>query len=321
MEEINKFLNSNQWNQVIENYSKLSPQMPEIFKAQDRIAKNFSGISMALEIAKRMKQYSVKFDNPALSGIEAMSKAITLKTENLIPQTTIDAIALINQQHEKLFSKLEAMTDSLRVKPEVLAQINNLSSALSNISGQVAAIAAQRRDWTILDDFEEINAEMIEFSESLTEEVTEEQENQLLNLLSKTRNFTAKYKVKVSNILSIIMFLTHIHMYSDFIKVKPELATQQSVDEIAVKQDSGIHILKIIKEQTKQNKEYRITNRDCEVKLKPKSKTIVLSKLPKGFDLIVIQIHHKWVYVSFFDPKDNLPQSGWIMKKYLNKPD
>lgn len=307
MEEIYKFLKSNQWNQVIDNSLKLSSQMSEIFKNQDRLFKNLSGISMANEIAKNMKQYSIKFDNPALSGIEAMSKEITLKTENLIPQTTLDAIASINQQHEKLFSRIEAMTDSLRVKPEVLAQINNLSSALSNISGQVAAIAAQRRDWTIIDDFEEINAKTIEFSESLTEEVTEEQQNIFQKLLALISTFAAEYGVNGLRIINLIMLFASIHQYYYFLKEKPELATKQSVDQIAVKLDSLIHYMNIVKEQ---NKEYRITNRVCDVKLKPKSKTIVLSKLPEGFEVNVIQIQHKWVYVNYFDPKDNLPQTG-----------
>lgn len=318
MEEIYKFLKSNQWNQVIDNSLKLSSQMSEIFKNQDRLFKNLSGISMANEIAKNMKQYSIKFDNPALSGIEAMSKEITLKTENLIPQTTLDAIASINQQHEKLFSRIEAMTDSLRVKPEVLAQINNLSSALSDISGQVAAIAAQRRDWAIIDYFEEINKQTIEFSESLTEEVTEEQQNIFQKLLALISTFAAEYGVNGLRIINLIMLFASIHQYYYFLKEKPELATKQSVDQIAVKLDSLIHYMNIVKEQ---NKEYRITNRVCDVKLKPKSKTIVLSKLPEGFEVNVIQIQHKWVYVNYFDPKDNLPQTGWIMKKYLNKPD
>lgn len=318
MEEIYKFLKSNQWNQVIDNSLKLSSQMSEIFKNQDRLFKNLSGISMANEIAKNMNQYSIKFDNPALSGIEAMSKEITLKTENLIPQTTLDAIASINQQHEKLFSRIEAMTDSLRVKPEVLAQINNLSSALSNISGQVAAIAAQRRDWAIIDDFEEINAKTIEFSESLTEEDTEEQQNQFKELLALVSMFVKTLGNQSLLIINIILAIAGFHQYYYFLKEKPELATKQSVDQIAVKLDSLKHYMNIVKEQ---NKEYRITNRVCDVKLKPKSKTIVLSKLPMGFEVNLIQIQHKWVYVNYFDPKDNLPQTGWIMKKYLNKPD
>ena len=213
MEEIYKSSKLNQWNQVIENSSKLSSQMSEIIKTQDRLTKSFSGISMASEIAKNMKQYSIKFDNPALSAIEAMSKAITLKTENIIPKTTIDAIASINQQHEKLFSGLTAMTESLKIQSPVLAQFNNLSFALSAVSKQVAAIAAQQKDWTIIDDFEEINAKTIEFSESLTEEVTEEQQNIFQKLLALISTFAAEYGVNGLRIINLIMLFASIYQY------------------------------------------------------------------------------------------------------------
>ena len=111
-----------------------------------------------------------------------------------------------------------------------------------------------------------------------------------------------------------------IHQYMDFLQEKPELATKEEVKQIGIKQDSTIFFIQQITEQLKQAKEFRITNRPCVVKLKPKLKTITLTKLPVSFDVVVIQIHHKWVYVSYFDPKDNLPQTGWIRKKYLNKP-
>ena len=75
----------------------------------------------------------------------------------------------------------------------------------------------------------------------------------------------------------------------------------------------------MVNEQFKKAHEYLITNRKCEVKIKPKSKTLTLARLPKDFELVVVQIHHRWVFVSYIDPVDNLPQTGWILKKYLNK--
>lgn len=53
--------------------------------------------------------------------------------------------------------------------------------------------------------------------------------------------------------------------------------------------------------------------------LKPKSKTDLLNILPKGFDVIILQINHKWAFVSYINPKDNLMEKGWIMKKYLDR--
>lgn len=317
-------LKSVQWTQSIQKSLGLSSQLSEMFKAQESITKNLSGLSMATELAKSMQKHHRMFENPTLSAIDAMTKSLSLQTKFAIPQTTLDAITSINRQHEHLFGGIRAMTETLKIQSTVLAQINNLNFALSGISGQIAAIAAQQRNWTIIDDFEEVTEQAIEFSESLTQEITEEQQRQFQILLSLIVAFFNKHKTlgKVSfRVINIFLIIAGIHQYYDFLKEKPELATKAEVNQINIKQDSISHFIQIISEQLKQTKDYRITNRTCEVKLKPKTKTLTVSKLPKDFELVVLQVNHKWVLVSYFDPKDNLPQTGWIMKKYLNKPE
>jgi len=288
--------------------------------AQDKITKSLTGLSMASEIAKNMQKHLKMFENPTLSAIEKMSKSLNLQTKFAIPQSTLDALDSINHQHEQLFGGLRAMTEALKVQSPVIAQINNLNFALSGISGQIAAIAAQQRNWAIIDDYEEVTEQAIEFSESLTEEITEEQKRQFQILLKLVSAFVKKYGIQGLLIIDIILRFAGLHQYYDFLQQKPELPTKQEVNQIAIKQDSIIQFIGAVNEQLKSVKEYRITNRECKVKLKPKNKTLTVSKLPKDFELVVLQVNHKWVLVSFFDPKDNLPQTGWILKKYLNKP-
>lgn len=314
-------LKSVQWQQSIQKSLGLSSQLSEMFKAQESIAKNLSGLSMATELAKSMQKHHRMFENPTLSAIEAVTKSLSLQAKFSIPQTTLDAISSINRQHEQLFGGIRAMTEALKIQSPAIAQINNLNFALSGISGQIAAIAAQQRNWSIIDDFEEVTEQAIEFSESLTEEVTEEQKRQFQILLTLVSTFVKKYGVQGLLIIDIILRFAGLHQYYDFLQQKPELATKQEVNQIAIKQDSIIQFIGAVNEQLKIAKEYRITNRECEVKLKPKTKTLIVSKLPKDFELVVLQINHKWVLVSYFDPKDNLPQTGWIMKKYLDKPE
>src|SRR5690606_27509668 len=129
-------------------------------------------------------------------AIKAMTTSMSFPPKFVIPQTTIDSITAINRQHEQLFSGIRAMTEALNNQSPVLAQINNLNFALSGISGHVAAIAAQHKNWTIIDDFEEVSEQAIEFSESLTEEVTEEQKRQFQVLLSLILAFINKHKQK-----------------------------------------------------------------------------------------------------------------------------
>lgn len=313
-------LKSAQWHQGFQKSLGISSQLSEMFKVQDSIAKNLSGLSMASEIAKNMQIHQKMFENPTLSAIQQMSKSLNLQTKFAIPQSTLDALASINRQHEQLFGGLRTMAEALKVQSPAIAQINNLNFALSGISGQIAAIAAQQRNWAIIDDYEEVTEQAIEFSESITEEITEEQKRQFQILLTLVSAFVKKYGVQGLLIIDIILRFAGLHQYYDFLQQKPELPTKQEVNQIAIKQDSIIQFIGAVNEQLKNERQYRITNRECVVKLKPKNKTLTVSKLPKDFELVVLQVNHKWVLVSFFDPKDNLPQTGWIMKKYLNKP-
>jgi len=314
-------LKSVQWHQSIQKSLGLTSQLSEMMKAQERITRSLSGVSMITELAKSMQKHHKMFENPTLSAIEAMTKGLSLQSKFVIPQKTLDAISSINRQHEQLFGGIRAMTEALKIQSPALAQINNLNFALSGISGQIAAIAAQQRNWTIIDDFEEVTEQTIEFSESLTEEVTEEHQRQFQILLTLVSTFVKKYGVQGLLIIDIILRFATLHQYYDFLQQKPELPTKQEVNQIAFKQDSIIQFIGEVNEHLKIAKEYRITNRECEVKLKPKTKTLTVSKLPKDFELVVLQVNHKWVLVSYFDPKDNLPQTGWIMKKYLDKPE
>lgn len=309
-------LKSIQWHQSIQKSSGLTSQLSEMFNAQESITKNLSGLSMATELQKHHRMFA----NPTLSAIEAMTKGLSLQAKFAMPQTTLDAISSINRQHEQLFGGIRTMTEALKIQSPALAQINNLNFALSGISGQIATIAAQQRNWSIINDFEEVTEQAIEFSESLTEKVTEEQKRQFQILLTLVSTFVKKYGVQGLLIIDIILRFAGLHQYYDFLQQKPELATKQEVNQIAIKQDSIIQFIGAVNEQLKIAKEYRITNRECVVKLKPNTKTLIVSKLPKDFELVVLQINHKWVLVSYFDPKDNLPQTGWIMKKYLDKP-
>src|SRR5690606_21821652 len=271
-------LKSAQWHQSIQKSMGISSQLSEMFKVQDSIAKNLSGLSMASESAKNMQIHQKMFENPTLSAIQQMSKSLNLQTKFAIPQSTLDALASINRQHEQLFGGLRAMTEALKIQSPVIAQINNLNFALSGISGQIAAIAAQQKNWAIIDDYDEVTEQAIEFSESLTEEITEEQKRQFQILLTLVSAFVKKYGVQGLLIIDIILRFAGLHQYYDFLQQKPELPTKQEVNQIAIKQDSIIQFIGAVNEQLKSVKEYRITNRKCEVKLKPKHKTLTVSK-------------------------------------------
>lgn len=310
--------------QAINSLSGISMliELSKGMQQQDRLMKSFGGVSMLTELAKSMQEQK-KVLSPPFSAFDQLAKSMKSYSNFGIPQTTLDAITSINSQHEQLFGGIRAITNALRIQSPAITQINSLHFALSGISRQIAALAAQQKNWTIIEDFEEVTEKAIDFTEMLTEKVTEEQQRQFQLLLNLVVAFLKKHKaLGISALLIIDIFLrfADIHQYYDFLKNKPEPATKSDVNQISIKQDSVLYFISLLSQQFKNVNEYRITNRTCEIKLKPKSKAMTLAKLPTEFEVIVVQIHHKWVYISYFDPIDHLPQTGWIMKKYLDEP-
>jgi hypothetical protein len=302
MTNINDILKATQATQSIHKSLRVASHISEMLKMQNSISKSFSGLNMITEIAKGLKLQS-SLAQPALlameaftksasflpsrfgitqASIDAFSNSMNFPSRFAIPQTTIDAITSINRQHEQIFGSLRAMTDALKIQSPAIAQINNLHFALSGISGQIAAIAAQQKNWTILEDFDDVTEQTIEFTDTLNKELDEEQKRQFHTLLTLVLTFLSKHKhVGVSVLLTVDIFLRFagIHQYYDFLKQKPTLATKTEVSQISIKQDSILHFINAINEQLKQVKENRKTNRICEVKLKPKSKSIAIVKL------------------------------------------
>lgn len=297
----------------------LSSQLSEMFKAQEILSKNFSTINMAAEIAKSMKHHHKMFENSNLSAIEAMRKSIDFQSKFRIPQTTIDAIKSINRQHDQLFGPIRNLTQALAKNQSSFSQINNWQFAISNISGQLAAIAASQRKWNLIDDFEKITEEAVSLNERIFDEGGVTREG-----LDELRQFFQRIEIKVDKIdtdanalfwklLTLLSFILAVMGETRNWLPKPEYATRQEVETV-IKEQFTLYTQKL-----KEDKEFRITTKACKVMSKPRLKSIYLETLPRDFEVTVLHINHKWVYVSYFSPIDNLPQAGWIMKKYLAK--
>lgn len=314
-------LKSAQWHQSIQKSLGLSSQLSEMMKAQERITKSLSGVSMITELAKSMQQHHKMFENPTLSAIDAITKGLSIQSKFVIPQTTLDTISSINRQHEQLFGNLRSITEAINKNQAAFNQINSWQFAISGISGQLAAIAASQKKWNLIDDFEKITEEAVSLNERIFDEngVTKEGLNEL-------KAFFQRIEIKVDKIdadanslfwklLTLLGIILSVMGEARNWLPKSEYATKQEVETV-IKEQFGIYEKKL-----KEEKEFRITSRVCKVMLKPRLKSLVIEKLPIDFEVTVLQVNHKWVYVSYFSPVDNLPQTGWIMKKYLDKPE
>lgn len=321
MAGFNDILKSAQWHQSIQKSLGLSSQLSEMMKAQARITKSLSGVSMITELAKSMQQHHRMFENPTLPAFETMTNGLSLQVTFAIPQTTLDAISSINRQHEQLFGNLRSITDAINKKQAAFNQINSWQFAISGISGQLAAIAASQKKWDLIDDFDEITEEAISLNERIFDEngVTKEGLNELKAFFQRIENKVDKIDADANSLfwklLTLLGFILAVMGETRNWLPKPEYATKQEVETVIIEQ-FGFYEKKL-----KEDKEFRITSRVCKVMSKPRLKSLVIEKLPIDFEVTVLKVNHKWVYVSYFSPIDNLPQTGWIMKKYLEKPE
>ena len=316
MKDLNNILNTIDWEKRINRNLGISPEISKILESQEKFMGNLSGLNLGSQLA-------LNINTKSLNTISKIFESYNFQQKYLIPQSIIAAFESITKQQENYLSSFKPITEIMKNYSPDFSQINTLSAALKGISTQIATLATQHQNWSLINDFEQITEQAIEFTENLDSELTDKQKREFKVLIDLAFVFIKKHKtLGVYSLLIIDVFLRFagFHQYYDFLKEKPNLATKGDFKSLNIKQDSSIYFIKEISNQLKEIKEFRITNKDCLVKLKPKKKTLTLTKLPPEFEVILLQVNHKWVYVSFFNPKDNLPQTGWIMKKYLSKP-
>lgn len=318
-------------NENLNNWLKLINQ-------SNSLAKQFSGASQWIDVVKnnnlanmlstssmlsQMKK-AATFNSDILNSNKKLDYLIRvlvtdLNKNFLISDKTINTIFSIGNRQNDFLKKLNSnFHNTTKFNALFSANFNNLQLALSGISRQVAAISAHQNNWAILDEFEKINEKALSISETIIDKtITNEQKLGLQELVEQIIAFLKsqkKFAVNALFFISVIVNFMNIHQYVDFIKEKPETVTKQDLIEFQTK------IISEIVSKLKEQKEYRITRTKCFVMLKPKSKTLVVDTLPVDIEVVVLQTYHKWVFVSYVDIDSNFPKTGWVVKKYLDKP-
>lgn len=294
----------------------LSDSVSNMLNVQQRFLQNMKGIGALSEIGY---QYNSILNSKVFSQI---SRSLAYQSQFKIPQSAIDAIGSIQRQNDQMIASVKIVAEAVNNHLPSITEINNLHYAVTKISKQITQFAVQTQDWAILTDFEGVTEQALEFTENLNGDLEEDQKVKFQVLLSAVLSFLNKHKthgVSALLIVDIFLRLAGIHQYYDFLKDKPQLAEKSDVSIVNAKQDSILYFVQEINKQLKEKNEHRIITRACQVKLKPNNKTITLKKLPVNYKVVVLQINHKWVLISYLDSDDNLPQTGWVMKKYLKR--
>ncbi len=252
------------------------------------------------------------------SGIGSIAHIVQKQFNLAIPNETASIMDMIAKQHQQMFGIANSITKMMKTSG-ALGQMSDLQQAIQSITGKITGMATLQQRWDLIDDFEQVSSQALELTGNIDSELgmTEENSKSFQELLDFVYAVLKKHKmVGIYSIIFVDMVLriASFHQYYDFLKPKPESATKADLEKFETK------IFKAIQEKLKSEKEYRKTNRVCKVYLKPKPKSMVIKKLAANTDVIVLQIKGIWVYVSFLDDEDNLSLTGWVMKKYLDKP-
>ncbi len=279
--------------------TKWQNQMPG-FAIQKELLKNVAGLDT--RIGTILKQSDI-------------ARLASFQSNTIFPKTVLDSLAKIGTQHKSLFSSFDNLTKNL---PST-SQIANLQYAFTGVSSELAKLAASQQKWNLFTDFEEITAKAVSINEQIVDDEGITKEN-----LKELEQFLNKIEIKVDQIdkrdgsviwkiIAILSFLLAISGELRNWTPKPEFATKEEINDVLKTQFSTFE------EKIKEQKEIRTTNTKCKVMLKPRKKTLVLETLPSDFELIILNVNHKWVLVSYSGVDDGLPRTGWIMKKHLSK--
>lgn len=319
MNSLDALIKSTDFTQKINSQIGIGNSISQMFQSNPIWQNQLSAMTMNSAVFSAISQQQNLIPKN-IAGLDTLSKTLAMQAKLFqIPQPTLDAIKGISQIQESFFGNLRDLSATLlESQKPYISQINSLQFAMSSISGQIAAIAARSNQWNLLDDFEDINEQAFEITNSFNSDIsiTAEEAIRFEQLIEKIVSFYQKNKrfgVNALLFISVMVNLMSIHQYYDFVRPKAEPATKEDIIKFEKRMQQSIAL------KLKEVKEHRTTNRILKVMLKPKTKTIIIASLPKDFDIIVLQINHKWAFVSYINPKDNLMETGWIMKKYLDK--
>jgi hypothetical protein len=140
----------------------------------------------------------------------------------------------------------------------------------------------------------------------------------LVQLGAKLDGIFEQLKSVKKSVQSMPMLLMAIIGF--ILAVKSEIMSWQPKPETVTKEDLlefGAQLQKQFVEAIVDSTLVGYIKTDCKLLLKPKKKSLIIRRLHQGCRVVIIHKAHKWAYISCTSPLDGLPQTGWVLKKYL----
>lgn len=288
----------------------LAQQMAQQHNRYDAIANPLKHVTAWVE---QSRLFSVQKKFAQSAAILGIAQSLQNKAFN-VPDNSIRAIDILLEKQFKFFNS--PVSSAALTASHFYTQQNAMLTAVQGITAGYLGRAIRQSHWGLVDEFERINDEAAALAESIAgqEEWTDDHQSAFAALMDKAKALYEaypQYGKYLTRFINIFVIWATFHMYYDFVKPKPEplSSTELQVSEHRIQQ----HMDSLYKQQ----KAYHLTALKCRVLLKPNARSLAIGNLPDDYQVAILQIQHKWAYVSYTDPSDNLLHAGWILKKYL----
>ncbi len=284
--------------------SPLASQLAE-FRDHHRWKNQLGGLGTLTELSK-----SLASNQNQLKGLGELANK---NFQNQHPSTILSLAGKL--QNDGLASKWTGIADVLQ-SSALTSQMNSMQQALGGLSSLITQQSIKRLD--LLKDFEEISdgaariSEQIIERESITKGDLEEIKGFLERIEVKVDEKDRDYFSIVLKWMAVLSFILSIIGEARNWIQQEDSVTPQDLNDF--KNDLHNHL----EEALNRTKEVRIARIACEVRLKPRTKTLVLDTLAECSKVVVIQTQHKWAYINYMSPSDCLSSHGWVLKKHLS---
>lgn len=334
------------------NISELvKPQIPNYaFRGLDGIA---SAIRLAAKQPKTPDLTSVILANSLPSQIDAIAKfqesqSVAIKG---LTATLSEFAASNNKMLADSFANLAAsrltMTSGLAEMAKAmqmpqLKKFNALDVAIGGLSNSFLREISKLRDWEELEVVDEANkaisnsaSEIIDKQEITNEELLEflksiQSDIQKISTKTKSQKTTA-FLFNLANIISILITFYSFYLQQkdisnsevfkqtgELIRKSEERMIESIDDKIIASRDS---ITELIKSQFRQYYKLRFATTNVNLRSHPRKKSQIIGVVSKGQEATVLEIHHKYLLITYIDFETGEPMSGFVVKKYFKLKD
>lgn len=205
-----------------------------------------------------------------------------------------------------------------------LADLLAFAKSFQRMNAQIADTITRQKRWEDLEQYQELNEKAGEIIHTAVSGHAAsgmlEKFNELIALAKEFIKQNKQHALKIYRFINFVIQVVTLaqclgpSQHSTNNVVKEDLASVATKEDVAKLTQQMI----ALRAELEVKPDKRCVLRATRIMFKPSSKTMVVFRPQRDFEVIVLQTNHTWVYVSFINPKLDLPQTGWILKKYLS---